>query len=248
MVFVIETRGQIVIAVKGGEILKYTAIKEAKFIKRPNRFIAHVIVDNKEEIVHVKNTGRCRELLLQDSKVILEEARNVNRKTKYSLIAVYKGDRLINMDSQVPNQVVYDGIMENRIKEIPGVTKLIREKIYGNSRFDIYFENKEQKGFVEVKGVTLEKQGVAMFPDAPTERGSKHINEMVKAVEEGYAGYIFFLIQMKGVKYFTPNDLTDPKLAEALKVAANKGVTILAYDSIVQEDEIRIGEPVKICL
>lgn len=228
--------------------MKYTTVKAAKFIKRPNRFLAHVIVDDKEEIVHVKNTGRCREILLEGTSVILEEATNKNRKTNYSLIAAYKGEVLINIDSQVPNTVVYEGIKDKKIKEIPEVTKLTREVVYGNSRFDLYFETKEQRGFIEVKGVTLEVDGVALFPDAPTERGCKHVYEMIKAVDEGYAGYIFFLIQMKGVNYFTPNVIRDPKLTEALKLAIEKGVTILAYDSIVCEDEIIIGSQVIVCL
>ncbi|GAB6151622.1 DNA/RNA nuclease SfsA [Desulfosporosinus burensis] len=226
--------------------MKYTSAKVAKFIRRPNRFIAHVIVDNKEEIVHVKNTGRCREILQEGTTVILEEAKSSMRKTKYSIIAAYKGDVLINIDSQIPNMVVYHGIKDGKIKEIRYVTKLSKEIVYGNSRFDLYFETKDQRGFIEVKGVTLETDGIAMFPDAPTQRGCKHIYEMIKAVEEGYAGFIFFLIQMKGIKYFTPYELRDPGFAKALKLAIEKGVTVLAYDSIVYEDAITIGTPVEV--
>lgn len=232
----------------GGIILKYSSIKTGKFIKRPNRFIAHVIIDNKEEIVHVKNTGRCREILQENTVVILEEAKNPNRKTKYSVIAAYKGDVLINIDSQVPNTVVYEGLLSGNVKEIPAVNQLSKEIVYGNSRFDIYFENEEGKGFVEVKGVTLETDGIAMFPDAPTERGCKHVYEMIKAVEEGYQGFLFFLIQMKGVHYFTPFEIRDPKLAEALRLANKKGVKILAYDSVVQEDSICLGNSVEVRL
>jgi sugar fermentation stimulation protein A len=228
--------------------LKYRSVKKAKFIKRPNRFIGHVIVDDQEEIVHVKNTGRCREILLENTEVIIEESQNTKRKTKYSLIAAYKGDVLINIDSQVPNAVVYEALLKGEVKEIQNVTQLKREVVYGNSRFDLYFETKEQKGFVEVKGVTLEEEGVAMFPDAPTERGSKHILEMIKAVEEGYLGFIFFLIQMKGVRYFTPYEIRDPKLASALRLAKEKGVKILAYDSIIKEDEITIDAPIEVRL
>jgi sugar fermentation stimulation protein A len=226
--------------------LKYSSVKAAKFIKRPNRFIAHVMMDDKEEIVHVKNTGRCREILQEGASVILEESKNTERKTKYSLIAAYKGDVLINIDSQVPNMVVYQGIKDGKIKEIRNVSKLSKETVYGNSRFDLYFETEEKKGFIEVKGVTLETEGIAMFPDAPTQRGCKHIYEMIKAVEEGYAGFIFFLIQMKGVKYFTPFTVRDPEFAKALKVASEKGVSVLAYDSIVSEDGITIGTPVEV--
>ncbi|WP_407313649.1 DNA/RNA nuclease SfsA [Desulfosporosinus sp. SB140] len=228
--------------------MNYTSVKVAKFIKRPNRFIAHVIVDNHEEIVHVKNTGRCKELLLEGAVVVLERAKNTERKTKYSIVAVYKGDALINIDSQIPNMVVYHGIKEGKIKDFHDVTTLSKETVYGNSRFDLYFETKEQKGFIEVKGVTLENEGIAMFPDAPTQRGRKHIYEMIKAVEEGYAGFIFFLIQMKKVNYFTPYEIRDPEFAKALKHASEKGVTILAYDSIVYEDEITIGSPVEVRL
>jgi sugar fermentation stimulation protein A len=228
--------------------MKYSIVKNATFLQRPNRFIAHVLVDEKEEIVHVKNTGRCKEILQEGTAVIIEEAANKERKTKYSLISAYKRDVLINIDSQIPNAVVYESIKNNLIKELPTVTKLSREVVYGNSRFDLYFEAGEQKGFIEVKGVTLETDGVAMFPDAPTERGTKHIYEMIKAVREGYAGYIFFLIQMKGVSYFTPNRIRDPKLAEALSIAIENGVSVLAYDSVVTEDGIVIGAPVRIQL
>ncbi len=228
--------------------MKYTNVRKATFLQRPNRFIAHVLVDGKEEIAHVKNTGRCREILQEGTEVIIEEASNKERKTKYSLIAAYKGYVLINIDSQIPNSVVFEGIKDNLIKELPTVTKLAREVVYGNSRFDLYFEAGDQKGFIEVKGVTLEADGVAMFPDAPTQRGTKHIYEMIKAVEEGYSGYIFFLIQMKGVNYFTPNRIRDPELAEALSIAKEKGVSVLAYDSVVTKDGIILGAPVRIQL
>lgn len=226
--------------------MNYHTIKEATFIKRPNRFLAHVLVEGKEEIVHVKNTGRCKEILKEGIPVILEEAKNQERKTKYSLIAGYKDSNLINIDSQVPNAVVYESILQGKIKEIEEVTKLSREVVYGNSRFDLYFEAGKRKGFIEVKGVTLELDHVAKFPDAPTERGSKHIYEMIKAVEEGYEGYIIFLIQMKGVSYFTTNDIQDPRFADALREAKERGVKILAYDSIVGKDTITIGDPVEV--
>lgn len=232
--------------------MKYTRVKEATFLKRPNRFIAHVLVDHQLEIVHVKNTGRCKEILTEGTPVILEEALNKDRKTKYSLIAAYKGEVLININSQIPNAVVYEGILENKIEEFHNITMLKREVCYGNSRFDLYFESSCEdgikKGFIEVKGVTLENEGVAMFPDAPTERGCKHIYEMIKAVEEGYEGCLFFLIQMKGVKYFTPHVIRDPEFAKALKLAHEKGVSILAYDAEVYEDQILMGTPIKVML
>lgn len=228
--------------------MKYSSIKRASFIKRPNRFISHVLVDGKEEIVHVKNTGRCKEILKEGTTVVLEEAKNPARKTGYSLIAAYKDELLINIDSQIPNAVVYEGILQNKIKEVQNLSLLKREVTYNNSRFDLYFEGENQKGFIEVKGVTLEIDGVAMFPDAPTERGCKHIYEMIHAVEEGYYGVIFFLIQMKGCKYLTPNELQDPKFAKALREAKEKGVLILAYDTEVKEDEIIIGEPIDVLI
>lgn len=226
--------------------MKYNDISKAVFLERPNRFIAHVLLNGKKEIVHVKNTGRRREILNRGTQVILEKSRNKNRKTNYSLISAYKGNNLINIDSQVPNAVVYQGLRDKKVDEIQNICMLKREVFYGNSRFDIYFETPLEKGFVEVKGVTLENDGITMFPDAPTERGTKHVKEMVKAVHEGYKGYIFFLIQMKGVKYFTPNAIMDDKFASALKYAKENGVGILAYDSYVTENEIVIGNKVKV--
>ncbi len=244
-----EISSRLTYKLRGCKYLKYPSVKDAKFIKRPNRFIAHVLVDNHEEIVRVKTTGRCREILQEGTVVFLEEAKNTERKTKYSLIAAYKEDKLINIDSQVPNLVVYHGIKEGVIKEFDQVTTLSKEIVYDNSRFfDLYFETTEQRGFIEVKGVTLENESIALFPDAPTQRGCKHIYEMIKAVEEGYAGFIFFLIQMKGVKYFTPHEIRDPEFAKALKLASENGVTILAYDSIVSEDGITIGTSVEVRL
>lgn len=228
--------------------MRYNVVKKAIFLKRPNRFIARVLLDGKEEIAHVKNTGRCREILMEGTEVFLEKAENLNRKTGYSLISAYKGNALINIDSQVPNAVVFEGISNKKVSEFLGVCKLKREVFYGNSRFDIYFETPFEKGFIEVKGVTLEENGVAMFPDAPTERGTKHVNEMVKAVQEGYSGYIFFLIQMKGVEYFTPYEKMDSDFAAALKNARDNGVKILAYDSYVTESEITIDREIKVII
>lgn len=229
--------------------MKYKKIIEGIFIERPNRFIAQVLIDDIEETVHVKNTGRCRELLIPGAKVILEDCSdNPNRKTRYSLIAVYKGDILINMDSQVPNAVVFESIKENCIPAIGKINSIKREVTYQNSRFDIYFETDNKKGFIEVKGVTLESDSIAMFPDAPTQRGTKHVLEMVKAVEEGYTGIIFFLIQMKGPKEFRLNWEMDKEFSEAVRFANENGVTIMAYDSIVYEDSIELGKPIGIDL
>lgn len=228
--------------------MKYNKIVEGTFIKRINRFIAHVWVEGIEEIVHVKNTGRCKELFIAGTKVILECSQNPARKTRYSVICIYKGDRLINIDSQVPNYVVLEALQTGSISEIAASDTLRKEVTFGNSRFDVYFESLGNKGFIEVKGVTLEEDGMVMFPDAPTSRGTKHVYEMIKAVEEGYQGYIFFLIQMKGVISFSPNSKTDKAFAAALKLAAEKGVKLLAYDSFVEEDKIVIGDRVDIVL
>ncbi len=229
--------------------MKYKKIVEGIFLKRPNRFIAQVLIDGKEETVHVKNTGRCKELLLPGAKIILEDcSHNPNRKTKYSLISVWKENMLVNMDSQVPNAVVFHGIKDKKIHGIDDVIHLKREVTFGNSRFDIYFETKDQKGFIEVKGVTLENNHISMFPDAPTERGAKHVLEMIEAVNQGYKGIIFFLIQMKSPKQFRLNWEMDNKFSQAVKLASENGVTILAYDSIVYNNSIEIGNPIEIDL
>lgn len=227
----------------------YNKIIEGIFLERPNRFLAKVIIENKEEIVHVRNTGRCRELLVPGAKVILEDCRNnPNRKTKYSLISVYKGDALINMDSQIPNAVVFEALKNNQISEFQNLTYIKREVTHGNSRYDIYFEKEINKGFIEVKGVTLESNGIARFPDAPTERGRKHVLEMIQAVKEDYIGVIFFLIQMENPKEFRLNWKMDEKFSSAVNLAMKNGVEILAYDSIVNKNRISIGQRIKIDL
>ena len=229
----------------------YENMVKAKFIKRPNRFIAHCIVNGKEEIVHVKNTGKCKELLIKGCTVYLQEHDNPNRKTKYSLISVIKGDRLINMDSQVPNKVAYEALV-NKDVILPGlneeITYIKAEKTYKSSRFDIYIETENKKAFVEIKGVTLEEDGVVLFPDAKTERGVKHINELVEASKDGYISYLLFVIQMKGVKYFTPNTKMHKEFADTLKNASLKGVNIIAYDCNVDYKSISINEKVKVVL
>jgi sugar fermentation stimulation protein A len=229
----------------------YENMVKATFIKRPNRFIAHCIVNGKEEVVHVKNTGKCRELLIEGCTVYLQEHDNPNRKTKYSLISVLKGDRLINMDSQVPNKVVYEALVSKDII-LPDldeeITYIKAEKTYKSSRFDIYIETKNKKAFVEVKGVTLEEDGVVLFPDAKTERGVKHINELVEASKDGYISYILFVIQMKGVNYFTPNTKMHEEFANVLKSASLNKVNVLAYDCNVDYESISINEKVKVIL
>jgi len=227
----------------------YKNIVEGIFIKRPNRFVAHVLINGKEEIVHVKNTGRCKELLVPGAKVILEDClHHKNRKTRYSLIAVWKGHMLVNMDSQVPNDVVFEALKEGKIEGLEDLTMIKREVAFGNSRYDIYFESKNEKGFIEVKGVTLEINGISMFPDAPTERGTRHILELTEAVKEGYKGVVLFLIQMKGPTVFQPNWEMDISFSQAIRFAYDNGVNVLAYDSIVTENSIVLGKQVKVDL
>ena len=226
--------------------MKYANMVQGIFLKRPNRFIAHVMVHGREEVAHVKNTGRCRELLLPGSRIILQDhGLNTNRKTRYSLISVYKDDMLVNMDSQVPNRVVIDALGNGEIKGLgaPGLIK--GEQKFGDSRFDVYYRDGDREGFIEIKGVTLEMEGLSKFPDAPTIRGTRHIIEMIKAVEEGYEGNIFFLLQMKGPRGFTPNREMDPAFAEALDLAIKKGVRVHVYDSIVTFDSIQIGSKIQ---
>ncbi len=224
--------------------MKYANIVKGTFIERPNRFIAICQIDGKEEICHVKNTGRCKELLLNGATVYLEKSSNPNRKTQYDLVAVQKGDRLINMDSQVVNKVALEFIP----KLFSDIKYIKPEYKYGNSRFDIYVETETEKIFVEVKGVTLENDGVVRFPDAPTERGVKHLNELQKAVTEGYRAYVLFIVQMNDVKYFEPNRETHPQFADALKQAKENGVIPLAFICDVTQDSIEITKeiPVKI--
>lgn len=231
--------------------MNYNKIVSAKFIERPNRFIAYCEIDGNIEKVHVKNTGRCRELLIPGCTVYLEESDNQNRKTKYSLIAVQKGDRLINMDSQVPNKVVYEALI-NKTIILPGLNgeiKLIKpEKTYGSSRFDIYLETENKKAFIEIKGATLEKHDIVMFPDAKTERGLKHVNELIQAQKQGYNTYVIFVVQMDNILYFTPNKKMHIKLADALKKAQENGVEVLAYDCDITPDSINIKDKVKVIL
>lgn len=224
----------------------YEDILPAIFLSRPNRFIAQVEIDGKKEICHVKNTGRCRELLLPGAGVYVQKAAKAKRKTQYDLIAVEKGERLINMDSQVPNKVFAEWLGKSRYSQ--DITNLKPEAVYGASRFDFYLEAGERKIYVEVKGVTLEEDGVALFPDAPTERGVKHIRELCRCLDEGYEGVIVFIIQMKGVRYFTPNDAMHPAFGAALREAEQAGVEIMALDCLVTDDGIVADEFVKVVL
>lgn len=224
----------------------YDNIVKGKFISRPNRFIANVEIMGKKEVIHVKNTGRCKELLTQGATVFCEKSNNPNRKTKYDLISVYKGERLINMDSQAPNKVFYEYLQSGKCYK--DLTYIKGEYTYGDSRIDFYCESEKEKFLIEVKGVTLENDGVVMFPDAPTIRGIKHIDELIKAKEKGYRTAVAFVIQMDNVKYFTPNKATHKDFADALKRAEKAGVEIICLDCIVTENTLKINDKVEYIL
>lgn len=224
----------------------YSNIKKAKFLDRPNRFIANIEIDGVQEICHVKNTGRCRELFIPGADVYVQEAGGEKRKTKYDLISVVKGNRLINVDSQIPNRVFYEWMQTGAFQ--PDITAIRPECRFLNSRFDFYVEYADKKAFVEVKGVTLEKEGTAMFPDAPTERGVKHVTELIECKKMGYDAYVVFVIQMKGVQYFTPNDETHKAFGDILREAEKKGVSVCAIDCEVFHNAITPGHPVDIIL
>lgn len=226
--------------------MKYERIEMGRFLERPNRFIAYVEICGKQETVHVKNTGRCKELLVPGATVYVQKAKELTRKTQWDLIAVQKGNRVINMDSQIPNRVVEEWIRKGNL--FPDATLIRPETTYGNSRFDLYVEEGNRKVFMEIKGVTLEEDGVVRFPDAPTERGVKHVEELIQAVKDGYEAYLFFVIQMEDVSYFAPNVKTHAKFAEVLKKAQEQGVHILAYECKVSEDCIEITKPVPVRL
>lgn len=263
--------------------MKYTDTLSAVFLERPNRFVAIAELDGKAVTCHVKNTGRCRELLIPGTPVILQhhaQAAETGRKTEYSLIGVYKNTRektiLVNLDSQAPNQVAWEwlrgklGRKDLEMSETAGpediqkvhkirekvkpekppstVANLRREVRHGDSRFDLAFEEDGIPAFMEVKGVTLEADGVARFPDAPTERGVKHLRELTRMAAEGYRCYVLFVIAMKGIHLFCPNWDTHPQFGETLAEAAAAGVTVLAYDCLVTPDSLTLDAPVPICL
>lgn len=227
--------------------MRYERITQGSFLERPNRFLAYAELAGKKEVIHVKNTGRCAELLKPGAVIYVQESQNPERKTKWDLIAVEKGDRIINMDSQIPNRVVQEWIEEGNLFEDVRLVK--PETTYCNSRFDLYVETGDKrKIFIEVKGVTLEENGVVRFPDAPSERAVKHLEELGHAVKEGYEAYVFFVIQMKGVHYFTPNRDTHPAFCDALKRAQAAGVHVLAYDCEVSADSIEVNEEIPVVL
>lgn len=226
--------------------MKYEQVITGIFVARPNRFVARVLLDGAEEVCHVKNTGRCRELLIPGVRVVLSVADNPARRTKYDLVAVWKGDMLVNMDSQAPN--IAFGEWARKTGFPGGLTELRAEAAHGDSRFDFYYNSKNGEGFIEVKGVTLESGGVASFPDAPTARGAKHMRGLTRCVEEGYGAYAVFVVQMAGMKYLAPNDATDPDFAAALRQAAAAGVKVLALECAVEPGEMRITGSVDVKL
>ena len=235
------------VILKQKEVTKmtYENMTPGVFRARPNRFVAHVEIDGETEICHVKNTGRCRELLVPGCTVWCQRSSNPNRKTKFDLIAVQKGQRLINMDSQAPNAAAKEWLRSGRLGEIGD---LRAETVQGDSRFDFSFTKDGKQCFLEVKGCTLENDGVCAFPDAPTERGAKHLRGLTELAKSGFGAYVLFVIQMTDVKYIHPNDATDPNFGTALREAAAAGVQILAVDCNITPESMTIREVVDVRL
>ena len=230
--------------------MTYPNIRPGIFLRRPNRFIAHVEVEGVEEICHVKNTGRCRELLVPGAKVWLVESDNPARKTRFDLVAVEKvradGTLLINMDSQAPNHIFREWAEAGNFR--PDLKILRGETTYGNSRFDFYWEDSEKRGFVEIKGVTLEQDGVVRFPDAPTERGVKHLEELISARAAGYEAAVCFIVQMEGMKHLEPNDATHPAFGDALRKCAASGVEVFALECETAPGYVKAVRPIPVKL
>lgn len=225
--------------------MKYGNMVSGRFLVRPNRFIAHVEIDGQTEVCHVKNTGRCKELLQPGVEVWCQQAINPNRKTKYDLITVKKGQRLINMDSQAPNIAAGEWLSGGGLGQLESLRP---ETVHGESRYDFSFVKDGKTCFLEVKGVTLENDGVCAFPDAPTDRGAKHLRGLTQAVKDGFGAYVLFVIQMKDVKYLHPNDSTDPEFGKALREAAAGGVQVLAVDCCITEDTMVIDQNIEVRL
>ena len=224
--------------------MRYGEIITGTFVARPNRFIAHVRLQGEEVVCHVKNTGRCRELLRPGVRVWLEKGTNPNRKTAYDLVTVEKDGRLVNMDAQAPNRIF--GEWANNLE--PGIIRVCPEVFFEDSRLDFLLETEQGKHYVEVKGVTLEENGHVLFPDAPTERGVRHLHTLIRAVEQGYRATVFFVVQMADVLDFSPNDKTYPEFGQALRKAAAAGVQVLAYTCRVTPEEVTIDCPIPVIL
>lgn len=226
--------------------MKYNATVKGRFVNRPNRFIANVEINGEICVCHVKNTGRCKELLIEGARVILAAAQNPERKTAYDLVAVYKGERLVNIDSQAPNKIFGEFVPQCGL--FGKLTLIKPETKYKNSRFDFYMENETEKIFAEIKGVTLEKDNAVFFPDAPTSRGAKRLKELAEAKKEGYRAAVVFVVQTENVDYFAPNSATDPAFARELRFAAAEGVEVYAFDCHVEENSITARKAVEVRL
>ena len=224
--------------------MRYREILPAVFLSRPNRFIAHVLVEGEEEVCHVKNTGRCRELLRPEARVWLEKGTNPKRKTAYDLVAVEKGHRLVNMDAQAPNKIFGEWALQME----PGIRSIRPEMTFEDSRLDFLLETEQGRHYVEVKGVTLEEGGHVYFPDAPTERGVRHLHTLMRAVEQGHRATVFFVVQMADVLDFSPNDSTDPAFGQALRQAAAAGVQVLAFTCQVTPEEVTMDRQIPVIL
>ena len=221
--------------------MRYDSVVQAIFVSRPNRFIARVLLDGQEQTVHVKNTGRCRELLVPGCTVWLSRASNPQRKTAFDLVAVEKNlpdgfVLLVNLDSQIPNDVAAEWLPRSGLFSPDAVFR--REVTFGGSRFDFFVEDGNRKAFLEVKGCTLERDGICSFPDAPTVRGARHVKELTQVLEKGYEAFVLFIVQMKGMRYLIPNDVTDPQFGQNLRAAAEAGVRVLAVECEVSPDAI----------
>lgn len=224
--------------------MRYGEILPAVFLSRPNRFIAHVLVEGEEVVCHVKNTGRCRELLRPEARVWLEKGTNPKRKTAYDLVTVEKGRRLVNMDAQAPNKI----FGEWALRLEAGIRSVRPEVAFGDSRLDFLLETEQGRHYVEVKGVTLEEGGHVFFPDAPTERGVRHLHTLMRAVEQGHRATVFFVVQMANVLDFSPNDSTDPAFGQALRQAAAAGVQVLAFTCQVTPEEVTMDRQIPVIL
>lgn len=224
--------------------MRYGEILPAVFLSRPNRFIAHVLVEGEEVVCHVKNTGRCRELLRPEARVWLEKGTNPKRKTAYDLVTVEKGRRLVNMDAQAPNKI----FGEWALRLEAGIRSVRPEVAFGDSRLDFLLETEQGRHYVEVKGVTLEEGGHVFFPDAPTERGVRHLHTLMRAVEQGHRATVFFVVQIADVLDFSPNDSTDPAFGQALRQAAAAGVQVLAFTCQVTPEEVTMDRQIPVIL
>lgn len=226
--------------------MNYTHVQQGIFLARPNRFVAHVQLNGGLAVCHVKNTGRCRELLLPGSRVLVQKEQNPLRKTPYTLIAVYKGNILVNIDSSAPNKALAEWLPQSRCWGVPTLIK--PEAVLGESRLDFYVETTTQSLYIETKGVTLEQDGVALFPDAPTQRGIKHLQELVRCKQAGHGAAVVFVVQMSGVRHFAPNIKTHPAFGPALQQAAAQGVQVMAMDCRVTPESLAIQNPVPVRL